>query len=61
MEPSASRVAEVLLRQQDPMNWSDEMWEADSSIDFLPMPPLPVEVFEFINRAQRAAEKVSSE
>lgn len=28
MEPNASRVEEVLLRQQDPANWSDEVWAA---------------------------------
>jgi hypothetical protein len=27
-EPSASNVEACMLRQQDPMNWSDEMWAA---------------------------------
>jgi len=91
--PSASRVAEVLLRQQDPANWSDEMWEAheeayeqdmqelrdavirskgteshlsmnesvDSSVHFLPIPLIPAEAWKFIEEAQQANERASSE
>lgn len=28
VKPSAERVAEVLLRQQDPANWTEEIWAA---------------------------------